>query len=212
MQPIVTDWLAWSVCLSVCLNQSRYCLGSGFRWAQETSSTGSRSLWQGAILGKAAHCEVQGLSAVSCAMHEWLIPSRFHLGCWVGGTQITKVLGGGLDPHQKGQFWGERAKGMPRHLWWHCHKLCKNGGLIEMPLGLLAQVVSRNHVLDWGPDIPCKVAIFRGAQWHSAMSPAKTAESFEMLFGLLTWVGPRKHYRVKYRISTWVSTRYPCNQ
>jgi len=38
----------------------------------------------------------------------------------------------------------------------------KTAGPIEMPFGLRTWVGPRNHVLDWGPDPPCKGAILRG--------------------------------------------------
>ena len=56
-----------------------------------------------------------------------------------------------------------------------------------------------NEVLDGGPDLPCKRVILRGERWpivkyrDTAGSCAKTAERIEMLFGMWTWISPRKH-------------------
>ena len=61
----------------------------------------------------------------------------------------------------------------------------------------------------WGPDPPCKGAIFWGkvtpghGRRHSAMSCAKTAEPIEMPFGLWTRVGPRKHVDHGKRLSSY---------
>jgi len=49
------------------------------------------------------------------------------------------------------------------------------------------------HVLDEGPDCPCKRAIIRGKDMprnvpqHSAMNCAKIAEPIDLWFGMWTW-------------------------
>jgi len=93
MRPIATDWLAWSIGLSVDLswqtdrivspakrlNRSRSRLGCGFRWTQATpySRWGPyppmrRGNFEGEGEG-AAHCKIYGLglSAASCAKNGW---------------------------------------------------------------------------------------------------------------------------------------------
>jgi len=69
-----------------------------------------------------------------------------------------------------------------------------------MPFALRrARVGPKHYVLD-GVQVPCEGAIFSGerearceVQRPSAVSCAKTAEPIEMLFGIWTRLGPRKH-------------------
>jgi len=77
----------------------------------------------------------------------------------------------------------------------------KTAELIEMLFALWARIGPRNHLLDGGPDTPWEAAILRGGGRAAhckvkgcfAMSFAKTAEPFEMLFGIWTLTVPRNH-------------------
>ena len=68
-----------------------------------------------------------------------------------------------------------------------------------MPFGMLCRVDPRNRILDGSTDHPCEWVILRGkgmprhARRHSYVNCAKKAEPIQMLFGLWTRVGPRKH-------------------
>jgi len=72
-----------------------------------------------------------------------------------------------------------------------------------MLFGLRIRVGPRSHVLDRGPgpwelgkgnfEVRREGAAHCKVQEHSAVSCAKTADPVEMLFGLLTRVGPRKY-------------------
>ena len=67
-----------------------------------------------------------------------------------------------------------------------------------MPLGMLSRVNPRNHILDGSADPPWQGAILMGRACpdmpdDTDMNCAKAAELIEMLFGLWTLVGPRKH-------------------
>jgi len=69
-----------------------------------------------------------------------------------------------------------------------------------MPFRLRTRVGQRNHVLDGDSDPPWEGAILSGERaahckvhGHYAVSCATTAEPIEMLFGIWTQVGPRKH-------------------
>jgi len=81
-------------------------------------------------------------------------------------------------------------------------ELCcgKTAELIEMPFGFRTRVVPMNDVLDGGSDPPWEGAILQGKKGRrvvkcsdSAVSCAKMAEPTEMLFGIWTGVGSRKH-------------------
>ena len=50
-------------------------------------------------------------------------------------------------------------------------------------------------MLDGGPDLPMGRYNFEG-KW--AANCARTAEPFEMPFGLSIWVGPRNHVRIRW--------------
>jgi len=81
-----------------------------------------------------------------------------------------------------------------------CRELCRNGWTIDLPLGLWTRVGRRkhefNHVCQVAP--VCTISIVFASwheytQWQSAMSWAKMAEPINLLFGLWTWVGQKKH-------------------
>jgi len=100
----------------------------------------------------------------------------------------------------------------------HSSEPCKTAEPIEMPFGLWARLGSRNHVFD-GAQIPHRKGQFsvrKGADHckvyrHSVpRAVQKTAEPIEMLFGLWTWLGPRKHVLGGVRSgATW---RIPLNR
>jgi len=71
---------------------------------------------------------------------------------------------------------------------------------VEMPFGLWAQVGSRNHVLDEGPDPPMGRGNFLREKGRPIVkyrtfgfSCAKTAEPIKMTFGTLGRVDPGNH-------------------
>jgi len=73
---------------------------------------------------------------------------------------------------------------------------------IEMPLGLWAWMVQRNHALDGSADPTIRRGNFgeRGVHFKvSGVSCAKMAEPINLLFGLCTWVG-RRHIGATWQI------------
>jgi len=120
-----------------------------------------------------------------------LAETRCYLGCWVRFKEKPPTRWGPDLPVGKGNIEGDDI------LTWAVH----NGRTDQDILwsGLRTRVGLRKHVLDGGPDHPCKGAILgkgnAGAcPRHSAMSRelCKMAEPIEMPFGLWTGVGPRK--------------------
>ena len=103
------------------------------------------------------------------------------------------VLHGGTDPAWEGQFWG--ARHARRHSDMNCAIMAE---LIETPFGLWARMGPRSMYY-MEPRSPCKWAVVRGKDmvghpWrHSSMSCAKMAEPIDLLFGLWSCVGRRKH-------------------
>ena len=102
----------------------------------------------------------------------------------------------------------------------------KTTKLIMMPFGGQQTLVgSRNHLLDGGPEPPCKGAIFRG-KWRSTVKygivwrePRKTAEPIDMPFGVWTvkyniaqpWAVQKWLYRSRCSLGCWAGTsKEPC--
>jgi len=124
MQPIVTDQVAWSVGLSVCLTVGlsvtlvssaktaapiEMTFGLRTRVGPESHELDGRPdpPWQGQFLGRASHCKVQGHSAVIFAKTAKLIDMPFGLWAWMGHSNHV-VDGGskGADGRCRGnQFW-----------------------------------------------------------------------------------------------------------
>ena len=87
-------------------------------------------------------------------------------------------------------------------------KNVKMAELIEMPFRLWARVVSRNHRGSRLPHVKGRLLWKRTRQGmpdDTALSCAKIAELIEMLFGLWTWMGTRKHVLHRMHIdATWL--------
>jgi len=114
------------------------------------------------------------------------IDMQFGLRTLIG--QRKHVLDGDPDPHAKGQVLG-KGHAQSRELckkWLNQLRYCLDYGLRWL----------KKACIRWGSRSPMRRGNFRGidmlghAKRHSAVSPAKTAEPIEMLFGL--WTRPKE--------------------
>jgi len=78
-------------------------------------------------------------------------------------------------------------------------ELCKNGWTNRNAVWVIHSGGPKEACIRWSPDTPFEGAIISGkdmpghARWHYAMSCEKMAEPVDLLFGLWTRVGQRKH-------------------
>ena len=108
---------------------------------------------------RAAHCKVQGRSAISC--EKTAEPIEVLFGIWTNvGPRNHLVHGVQIVPCEGAIF---RGKDMPVHARRRTAVNCaKMAEPIEMPFGVLTRLGPRNHVLDGVQITPCQGSIFRG--------------------------------------------------
>ena len=189
-KPIATDQAVWSVSRSATvvshakmaeLIEMPFGLRTRVDPRNSVLDGGPDPPWKEVILRSegAAHYEVYGHSALSCAKMAELIEMPF--GIWTQVGPRNHVSHGVQIPMQTGNFQGEgHAR---RHSAMGC---VQTDEPIDMLFGLWAWVGSRNHKLNGGPGLPMRISNFAGkdmprrARRHSPVNSAKMAKLIEM--------------------------------